>query len=93
MSTSLDIISKELNISTDELINNGLLAYMEREIRLAEEDIADIRDKYFVATTDHLERKIKNKVIYSHPAWEDLAAWENAEAYIKKIKNTIEEVS
>ncbi|MFQ5456404.1 MAG: hypothetical protein ACE5EA_09430 [Nitrospirota bacterium] len=85
-------ISKKLNISSEELINRGLLAYLEREIRLAEEDIADIRDKYSVAARPQFERKIKNKETYSHPAWEDLITWENLEVYIKKLKKTIERI-
>lgn len=92
MSTLLAKISKELNIPSEELINRGVLAYLEHEIRLGEEDIADIRDKYFVATRTQLERKIKNKEIYSHPAWEDLITCENLDAHIKKLKNTIKRI-
>ncbi|HLG29050.1 MAG TPA: hypothetical protein VI387_02465 [Candidatus Brocadiales bacterium] len=89
MSILLDKISKDLNIPSEELINRGLLTYLEHEIRMAEEDIADIRDKYLVAERVELEKKIKDKEIYSHPAWEDLIIWENSEAYITKLKNII----
>jgi len=83
-------ISKELNISLDELTQRSLFAYLEYELRLAEEDIADIRDKYLVATRAELEKNIKSKKIYSHPAWEDLIAWENIEEHIAKLKKTIQ---
>lgn len=89
MNVLLDKISKDLNIPSEELINRGLLAYLEHEIRMAEEDIADIRDKYLVAERLELERKIKDKGIYSHPAWEDLIIWENSETHIVKLKNII----
>ncbi len=92
MSISLTKISKDLNIPSEELINRGVLAYLGHETRFAEDDIADIRDKYFVATRAQLERKIKNKEIYSHPAWEDLITWENLEAYIRKLKNSIKKI-
>lgn len=59
---------------------------MKHELRLAEEDIADIREKYLVATKSQLENNIKNKKIYSHSAWEDLIAWEHTEKYIDKLK-------
>lgn len=92
MSISLARISKELNVPSEELVHRGLLAYLEREIRLTEEDIADIRDKYSVATKAQLKRKIEKKEIYSHPAWEDLITWENSETHIKKLKKTIERI-
>jgi hypothetical protein len=89
MNTTIQEISKELNIPFQELINRGLIAYLEYQIRLAEEDIADIREKYLVTNKSELEKKIKNKKIYSHPAWEDLISWENTENYIRKLKATL----
>lgn len=86
MNPKLDQISKDLSIPADELLNRSLLAYLEHELRLAEEDIADIREKYLVADRKELESKIKNKLIASHPAWEDLIVWENSETYIGKLK-------
>lgn len=92
MNHKLEQISKDLNVPVEELLNRSLLTYLEHELRFAEEDIADIRDKYLVATKEELENKIKTKEISSHPAWEDLIAWENTGKYIEKIKNEIQEV-
>lgn len=50
MGPTIAQISKELNIPPDELTQRSLLVYLEHELRLAEEDIADIRDKYLIAT-------------------------------------------
>jgi len=90
MNPKLEQISKELNIPSDELLDLSLLAYLEHELRLAEEDIADIRDKYMVATREELEAKINQKEINSHPAWEDLIIWENSDKYIEKLKSEIQ---
>lgn len=92
MSSTIAQISKELNISPDELTQRSLLTYLEHELRLAEEDIADIRDKYLVATKAELEKNIKSRKIYSHPAWEYLIAWENTEEHIAKLKRTIQTI-
>ena len=92
MGPTIAEISKELNMSADELTQQSLLAYLEHEIRLAEDDIADIRDKYLVATRTELENNIKSKKIYSHPAWEDLITWENTEEHIAKLKKTIQAI-
>jgi len=90
MNPKLDQISKKLDIPSDELINRSLLAFLEHELRLAEEDIADTRDKYFVTSRADLENKIKSKEISSHPAWEDLISWENTEKYTDKLKNELQ---
>jgi len=92
MGTTLAKISKELNIPEDELAKKSLLTFLEHELRLAEEDIADIRDKYLVSSRSELEESIKNKKMYSHPAWEDLIAWENLEKYISKIRKMIQTI-
>jgi len=92
MDVTMAQVSKELNIPSHELSRRSILAYLEHELRLAEEDIADIRDKYFVATRAELEKQIKDKAIGSHPAWENLIAWENTEKYIAKLKKMIQTI-
>lgn len=89
MAPTISQISKELNIPTRDLTKRSLTAFLEHELRLAEEDIADIRDKYLVGSNAELEKKIKNKKISSHPAWEDLIAWENIEDHIVSLKHLI----
>jgi hypothetical protein len=89
MNSLLNTISETLNIPPDHIITMGIKAFLEREIRLAELDIADIREKYFVTSKEDLENKIKNKEINSHPAWEDLITWENTEKYMVKLKTIL----
>lgn len=89
MAPTISQISKELNIPSRDLTKRSLIAFLEHELRLAEEDIANIRDKYLVSSKSELEEKIKNKKISSHPAWEDLIAWENLEDHIVSLKHLI----
>lgn len=93
MNTLLNNISETLSIPPDQIISLGIKSFLEREIRLAELDIADLRDKYLAFSKSDLENKIKAKEISSHPAWEDLIAWENSEKYIAKLKTIIEKQS
>jgi hypothetical protein len=90
MNSLLDNISETLNVPPEHIIHMGIKAFLEREIRLAELDIADIREKYLVASREELEKKIKNKQIHSHPAWEDLIIWENSEKHILQLKAIFE---
>ncbi len=89
MAVTATEISRELNVPRAELTQKSLLAYLERELRLAEEDIADMREKYLAVSRQELEKNIKSRKIYSHPAWEDLIAWENTEEHISKLKKML----
>jgi len=82
-------VSKIINIPKEDLIAKGMLAFVEKEIRLSELDIADIRDRYNVTTKDELYEKIKSKNVESHPAWEDYITWKNKEQYIFDLKEKL----
>ncbi len=79
-------LSHVIGLSEDILIHKGLISFIEKEIRLAEADIADLRDRYNVASKDELYEAIKSKKIPSHPAWEDYIVWKNKEKYIADLK-------
>ncbi|WP_456475782.1 hypothetical protein [Candidatus Pyrohabitans sp.] len=86
MSTVVEI-SKKLGIPEKELVLKGIISFIEKEIRLSEREIADIREKYDVATKEELYKIIKSRDIESHPAWEDYITWKNKEKYIEELKN------
>jgi len=79
-------ISKIVGVSEDEIINKSLISFIEIEIRLAEADIADIRERYNVISKEELYEAIKSKKIASHPAWEDYIIWKNKDRYIEDLK-------
>ena len=85
MSTITEI-SKKLGIPEKELVLKGVISFIEKELRLAEGEIADLREKYDVPTKEALYEKIKAKNVESHPAWEDYTTWKNKERYIDELK-------
>jgi len=89
MSEVLDL-SRELGIPEKELVRKGVLSYIEKELRLTEDEIANIRERYDMASKESLYEKIKSKDVKSHPAWEDYITWKNKENYIKKLKEHLE---
>ena len=82
-------LSHVIGLSEDALIHKGLISFVEKEIRLSEADIADIRDRYNLASKDDLYEAIKSKKIPSHPAWEDYIVWKNKEKYIADLKSRL----
>ncbi len=83
-------LSNVLAISESELIRKGLLAFIEKEIRLAEWEIAQIRERYDVFSKESLHQAIQNGEVVGHPAWEDYIVWKNKEAHIARLRQVAE---
>lgn len=81
MTPVLEMIADDLVISPQELEFRSLLAFIERERRLTQMDIADLQERYGVEHASELSKRIENRQVYSHPAWEELIEWEQLEAY------------
>ena len=83
-------ISKLVGVSEEEVRTKSLLSFIEREIRLAEADIADLRERYSVLSKEELYEAIKSAKIASHPVWEDYIVWKNEERYIADLKEQLQ---
>lgn len=81
----LEDAAQELNIAPDSLWRESLGAYIARELRLTDLDIADLQDRYGVLSPEELKAKIDSGDIYSHPAWEEMIEWENLAAYRTRL--------
>lgn len=80
-------LSQKLGISETELIYKGVVAFMQNEIRLAESEIADIRDRYGVFSLEELYEAIQIGSVVEHPAWEDYIVWKNKLSYIASLRH------
>ncbi|HNS00812.1 MAG TPA: hypothetical protein PKM78_00295 [Anaerolineae bacterium] len=85
MTVAVERIAKELTISPRELERRSLEAFIERERRLTNLDIADLQDRYGVRTARDLAQRIETKAVYSHPAWEEMIEWERLETYLGQL--------
>jgi hypothetical protein len=86
VAVQLETVAQELEVRTEDLLQRSMSAFFAHEIRLAEWDIADLKERYRVASPVELEEKIESRQIYSHPAWEDLIEWETLEAYASRLR-------
>ena len=86
MAVAVKQIAKELTVLPEELQRRSLQAFIERERRLTNLDIADLQDRYSVQTAAELAAKIEQGEVYSHPAWEELIEWERLEAYLIRLE-------
>jgi hypothetical protein len=84
-------LSNALALPEPELIHKGLLALIEKEIRLAEQEIAAIRERYDVFSKEALYQAIEEGQISGHPAWEDYIVWKNKDSHIARLRQLVEE--
>ena len=70
----------------EEVIHKGLLSLVEKEIRLAEEEIATLRERYDALTKEELYAAIEAGRVAGHPAWEDHIVWKNNEEHIARLQ-------
>ncbi len=84
--------AKELHLPLEGLMQRSLQAFLRQEIRAAQMDIADLQDRYRVATAGELRAQIEQGKVYSHPAWEDAIEWEKLEEYLSRIERMANEL-
>jgi hypothetical protein len=74
-----------------DVVQQGLLALIAKEIRAAETEIADLRERYNVFTREDLYDAIQSGQVVGHPAWEDYIVWKNKEAHIGRLRQLANE--
>jgi hypothetical protein len=84
-------LSDALALPEPELIRKGLLALIEKEIRLAELEIAQIRERYDAFSKEALHQAIEDSQVPGHPAWEDYIVWKNKEDHIARLRRVVEQ--
>ena len=85
MGIAIEEVARRLNVPSDKLVRASLVAYVAQQERLTRADIADLSERYGVATLRELRSGIESGAVHSHPAWEDSIEWENLEAYLVQL--------
>lgn len=85
MAIPIEEVARRLNVPSDRLVRESLLAYVAQQERLTRADIADLAERYGVSTSRELRERIASHAVHSHPAWEDSIEWENLEAYLDRF--------
>ena len=92
MAMAMETIAQGLHLSPAELVQRGLLAYLEREMRAVQLDIDDLCDRYRVNSAADLRGQISAGAVYSHPAWEEYIEWQTLEAQLACLQRWSEEL-
>ena len=74
-----------------DVVREGLFALMAKEIRAAESEMAEIRERYNVFSKEALYQAIEKGQIPGHPAWEDYIVWKNKETHVARLRQLAEQ--
>jgi hypothetical protein len=91
MAVAMETIAQGLHLSPSELVQRGVLVYLEREMHAIQMDIDDLRDRYRVNTASELRARIEAGAVYSHPAWEEHIEWQTLETQLQRLQRWHEE--
>ncbi len=87
--TEVERVARELNLPLAGLMQRSLQAFLRQEARAVQMDIADLQDRYGVATAGELRAQIEQGKVYSHPAWEDAIEWERLEDHLNRLERML----
>lgn len=84
-------VSKDYQMSEDELMRKSIKEFLVRQKQEIETDILNILATYQVRNVRELENIVAQKT--EHPVWEDLIVLENLQAKLKEIRHDLKTLS
>ena len=90
--TTLELVSKHFQVGKKVLINEGLVAFLQKKKSEILRDRIAILVKYNVDSLKELENLVKKGKVSEHPAWEDLITLENIDKELKVIAGDIRRI-
>lgn len=88
MTVTVEAIAETLGLTKKKLIENGVKAYLESELRRLNADIIIIHNRYGVKSFEELDKKISKGVLSETDTFEDFAKLD----YLETKKEKIEEI-
>ena len=88
----IDTTAKELNITSDELIREGVKTYLEKLLAKVETEIFILAKKHGVKDVFELDSRVKEGFISEKDGYDDYFAFDNLEADRDKIKKLLKEL-
>lgn len=89
---AVDSVAKELHMSPNELIKEGVRTYLKQMLSKIESELFILAKKYGVKDVFELDSRVKEGLISEKDAYDDYFAYDNLEADREKIKRLLEEI-
>jgi hypothetical protein len=75
----LSTVARELGISEDDLLKQGLRSLLERRLREVKAEIFEISGRYAVSSVTEMEAHYTDGTLEEADSWRDLQRWDHLE--------------
>lgn len=79
VSSILSTVARELRISEDDLLREGLRSFLERQLRRLKADIFEITGRYGVSSVEELDTRLRDATLEETDTWRDLQRLDHLE--------------
>ena len=89
----LSTVAQELHIPEDELLRQGLRAYLEAQLRTVRAAIFEISGRYGVSSVQEMEARYREGTLEEADSWQDLQRLDHLEYKRDRLLQLLETVS
>ncbi len=75
----LSTVAQELHIPEEELLRQGLRAFLERQLRAVKAEIFEIHGRYGISSVEEMEARYRDGTLEEADSWRDLQRLDHLE--------------
>lgn len=91
--TILKMVAKELHLSEEDLLKQGLHTFLERQLREVKAEIFQITGHYGVSGVEEMEARYRNGTLEEAATWRDLQRLDHLEYKRDRLLKLLEALS
>ncbi len=89
----LGTVARELHISEEELLKQGLRSFLERQLRQIRAEIFEINGRYGVSGVEEMEARYRHGTLEEAGSWRDLQRLDHLEHMQDQLVKLLEAVA
>ena len=89
---TLSAVAQELHVSEDDLLRQGLRAFLERQLREVKAQIFEITGRYGVSSVEEMEARYRKGTLEEADSWRDLQRLDHLEYKRDRLLQLLEAV-
>jgi len=91
--TMLKTVAKELHLSEEDLLKQGLRTFLERQLREVKAEIFQITGRYGVSGVEEMEARYRDGTLEEADTWRDLQRLDHLEYKRDRLLKLLEALS
>ena len=91
--TMLKTVAKELHLSEEDLLKQGLRTFLERQLREVKAEIFQITSRYGVSGVEEMEARYRDSTLEEADTWRDLQPLDHLEYKRDRLLKLLEALS